>query len=70
MKFTYQFENGQYKYTFENGIELTNHHITFPAKDDVGSFGFPIKFHGDVFHALRMGKISCAADIPTHCKNW
>jgi hypothetical protein len=31
----------------------------------VGSFGFPVRFAGDVFHALRKDEA-----IPTHCKAW
>ena len=55
---------------FENGVILEageddKGHVTYPAKDGMGSFGFPVKFLGDVFFALQ------AEDaIPAHCKAW
>ncbi len=70
LKFTNKIKNDKNIYTFENGVVLTNYidgggHVEYPPKDGVGSFGFPVRFAGDVFHALRKDEA-----IPTHCKAW
>jgi len=69
LKFTNKIETDKNIYTFENGVVLEigydTAHVEYPPKDDVGSFGFPVRFPGDVFHALRKGE-----PIPKHCKAW
>ena len=58
-------------FLFENGVTLnaaaadSTGSVTYPAKEDVGSFTFPIRHSGDCFHALKQG-----LPIPAQCKAW
>jgi len=69
MKHTYETTSTGTVFTFENGVSVSNSHVTIPARDGVGPMDFPIRFHGDVFHAFRMGGASIA-NIPQHCRAW
>lgn len=58
-------------YTFEDGTTLdikaagSTGHLTKPARDGCGTFGFPIRNAGDALHALMHDR-----EIPSHCKAW
>jgi hypothetical protein len=63
-------ERGQVTHTFPSGITLTTYpndrHSTgvveYPRNGEVGPISIPVRFTGDVFHALRMG-----LSIPRNC---
>jgi hypothetical protein len=56
-------------FTFENGVELTDHCVTIPATGEIGGFNFPIRHSGDVFHAFTILG-AAVANIPASCKAW
>lgn len=64
------YKNEKAEFTFPSGILLTDSHIVFPAREDIGTFSFPIRFSGDVFHGLLFDRIKSASDIPKHCRAW
>lgn len=62
-------ERGQVKHTFPSGITLTTYpddhwtgRVDYPGDGEVGPISIPVRFTGDVFHALRMG-----LSIPRNC---
>ena len=67
----YKTDSNGTTYTFPNGVTLTtlpqngSGRVTYPATDKIGSFGFPVRFSGDCFHALKQG-----LPIPDKCKAW
>lgn len=69
-----EFKNGKWEYTFNSGLILisdpktSSGTVKIPAKKEVGSFSFPIKYSGDVFHHLKNG--GNVLNLPKHCKYW
>ena len=69
MKSDHKVVNSKGVFTFANGVELTDHCVSIPAIGEIGSFDFPIRHSGDVFHAFTILGAS-VANIPASCKAW
>ena len=57
-------------FVFESGLKLTLAGEHGRGTLEQEGIGYPVRHAGDVFHAIRIGETTCAADVPARCKAW